>query len=115
MLPLYLPLLADDGTIGGLIGLLSQRVLDYSSGSRSSARADPEHLDADRGSAHELIEGIIAESEDEALMERYLAGDELVHDDLIADLETAVARGALPPGARRPAEPASASTPCSSC
>ena len=70
--------------------------------------------DADRLRS-ELIEGIIGESEDEALMERYLAGDQLVQADLIADLETAVARGHFHPVLlRRPAEPASASTPCSS-
>jgi elongation factor G len=45
----------------------------------------------------ELIEGIIGESEDEALMERYLAGDELAQADLIADLETAVARAHFHP------------------
>jgi elongation factor G len=32
--PLYLPMANDDGTVGGLIGLLSQKVFDYSSGSR---------------------------------------------------------------------------------
>jgi elongation factor G len=52
--------------------------------------------DADRLRS-ELIEGIIGESEDEALMERYLAGDELVQGDLIADLETAVARAHFHP------------------
>src|SRR5687768_11322979 len=52
--------------------------------------------DADRLRS-ELIEGIIGESEDEALMERYLAGDELAQADLIADLETAVARGHFHP------------------
>lgn len=44
-----------------------------------------------------LIEGIIAESEDENLMDRYLAGEELPLADLIADLETAVARGSFHP------------------
>jgi elongation factor G len=52
--------------------------------------------DADRLRS-ELIEGIIGESEDEALMERYLAGDELVQGDLMNDLETAVARGHFHP------------------
>ena len=34
VLPLYLPLAADDGTAAGLIGLLSQQVFDYSGGTR---------------------------------------------------------------------------------
>ncbi|KOV84539.1 elongation factor G-like protein EF-G2 [Nocardia sp. NRRL S-836] len=44
-----------------------------------------------------LIEGIIAESEDETLMDRYLAGEDIDQDTLIADLETAVARGSFHP------------------
>ncbi|MEV7604216.1 elongation factor G-like protein EF-G2 [Paenarthrobacter sp. NPDC089322] len=44
-----------------------------------------------------LIEGIIAESEDETLMDRYLGGEELPLSDLVKDLETAVARGSFFP------------------
>ncbi|MDX8147068.1 elongation factor G-like protein EF-G2 [Lentzea sp. BCCO 10_0061] len=44
-----------------------------------------------------LIEGIIAESEDETLMERYLEGEEIDQDTLIADLETAVSHGSFHP------------------
>ncbi|XVV06802.1 elongation factor G-like protein EF-G2 [Actinosynnema sp. CA-248983] len=44
-----------------------------------------------------LIEGIIAESEDETLMDRYLGGEEMDQATLIADLETAVARGSFHP------------------
>ena len=44
-----------------------------------------------------LIEGIIAESEDETLMDRYLAGEEVDQATLISDLETAVARGSFHP------------------
>jgi hypothetical protein len=40
-----------------------------------------------------LIEGIIEQSEDEALMERYLAGEDIELATLVADLETAVAAG----------------------
>jgi len=45
----------------------------------------------------ELIEGVIAESEDETLMDRYLAGEPIEVGDLVADLETAVARGDFHP------------------
>ncbi|MEU5696541.1 elongation factor G-like protein EF-G2 [Actinosynnema sp. NPDC020468] len=45
----------------------------------------------------ELIEGVIAESEDETLMERYLGGEVVDQATLIADLETAVARGSFHP------------------
>ena len=79
--PVHLVERGPDGSVSGLISLLDP---------------DVSAPDADRLRA-ELIEGIIGESEDEALMERYLAGDKLVQDDLIADLETAVARAHFHP------------------
>jgi elongation factor G len=97
VLPLYLPLHGDDGGVAGLIGLLSRTVQDYSSGSLVERPADPEHLDLIEGPRNELIEGIIAESEDETLMERYLGGEDIATDTLIDDLETAVARGSFHP------------------
>src|SRR5262249_34951066 len=91
--PLYLPLAADGGTPAGLIGLLSQRVFDYSSGERVQRDPDPQHLPLIENARNALIEGIIAESEDETLMDRYLGGEEIDVDVLIEDLEKAVARG----------------------
>lgn len=44
-----------------------------------------------------LIEGVIEESEDEALMERYLEGEEVAEEVLLADLEKAVARASFFP------------------
>ncbi|TDD57754.1 elongation factor G-like protein EF-G2 [Kribbella antibiotica] len=73
VLPLYLP------TEGGLVGLLSATEASY---------------EEVRGS---LIEGIIEESEDESLMERYLDGEEIDKKVLIEDLERAVARGSFFP------------------
>lgn len=45
----------------------------------------------------ELIEAVIAESEDEGLMDRYLAGEEVSGAEVAADLGTAVTRGELHP------------------
>ncbi|MEU3269370.1 elongation factor G-like protein EF-G2 [Saccharomonospora sp. NPDC006951] len=95
VLPLYLPASGDKT---GLIGLITQRFLDYSAG-YPPAVGEPEAGDLERlaTARNELIEGIIAESEDETLMDRYLAGEEIAEDTLIADLETAVARGSFHP------------------
>src|SRR3712207_739906 len=79
--PVHLVDRGPDGSVSGVVNLL---------------QPGAEAPDADRLRS-ELIEGIIGESEDEALMERYLAGDQLVQDDLISDLETAVARGHFHP------------------
>ena len=49
----------------GLIGLLSQRVFDYSGGTRTERDPDAEHLPLIEAARNALIEGIIAESEDE--------------------------------------------------
>jgi len=95
VLPLYLPLHGDDGqSVAGLIGLITQRVYDYSTGYPPVLRdPDAEHLPAIEEARNELLEGIIAESEDESLMDRYLAGETIDTEVIIDDLEKAVARG----------------------
>lgn len=82
--PLYLPLRSEAGGIAGLYGLLSQ----------TPPGQAPDGAEEARGA---LIEGIIEQSEDETLMDRYLSGEELELATLIEDLETAVARGAFHP------------------
>ncbi|WP_246508113.1 elongation factor G-like protein EF-G2 [Actinocrinis puniceicyclus] len=91
--PMYLPLLDDHEQVGGVMGLLSQRIYDYTGGRRAEREPDPEHLELIEGPRNALIEGIIAESEDESLMDRYLGGERIDAKVLIDDLETAVARG----------------------
>jgi elongation factor G len=92
--PLYLPVGAP---VSGLIGLLSEKLYTYSGGTRSEgapADADLDRMESLRG---ELIEGIITESEDESLMDRYLSGEDIDPKVLIEDLEKAVARGSFYP------------------
>ncbi|MFC9632883.1 elongation factor G-like protein EF-G2 [Streptomyces mirabilis] len=102
VLPLYLPLHGAAGPDGhapvtGLIGLLTQRLFDYSSGERKEAEPGPEQLPLIEEARNRLIEGIIAESEDETLMDRYLGGEQIDVKTLVQDLERAVARGAFFP------------------
>jgi elongation factor G len=89
VLPLYL---AADSPCTGLIGLLSQTQYEYSDGKRTTTHAPDasysEPIEVLRGT---LIEGIIEESEDETLMDRYLGGEEIDQSVLIDDLEKAVA------------------------
>ncbi|MFI0486915.1 elongation factor G-like protein EF-G2 [Actinomadura sp. 9N215] len=94
--PLYFPVSNGDG-LKGLIGLLTQRCLDYSTGKRTECDPDPEYLDQISEQRATLIEGIIQESEDESLMDRYLSGEDIDVKALIEDLETAVARGSFYP------------------
>jgi elongation factor G len=99
VLPLYLPVtvVGVDG-VTGLIGLLSGKQFDYSGGYPPKP-GDPDPSDADRieSARNELIEGIIEQSEDESLMDRYLGGEDIEIEVLIKDLETAVARGSFHP------------------
>jgi elongation factor G len=108
VLPLYLPVHGEAGgeaadpdagePVVGLIGLITQTVLDYTEGYPPAEREpDAEHLEAIEEARNALIEGIIAESEDETLMDRYLGGEQIDEAVLIADLEKAVARGSFYP------------------
>jgi elongation factor G len=98
ILPLYFPLRTGEETTG-LLGLLTGMVSDYSidGRQRSLREATPDQLAEVESARSELIEGIIAESEDETLMDRYLGGEEIALDVLIEDLETALVRGSFFP------------------
>ena len=97
VLPLSLPMHADDGSVAGLIRLLDLKVADSSTGERVERDPDDEHLTLVGDLRGELIEGVIAESEDETLLDRYLGGEEIDPGVLVSDLETAVARGHFHP------------------
>ncbi|MFZ2016565.1 MAG: elongation factor G-like protein EF-G2 [Nocardioides sp.] len=77
VLPLYVPV-RDGEEVTGLLDLMVE---------------DGAHDDL-RGA---LIEGIIEESEDESLMDRYLGGEQISHEALTEDLEKAVARASFHP------------------
>ncbi|MGH3384775.1 MAG: elongation factor G-like protein EF-G2 [Nocardioidaceae bacterium] len=93
VMPLYVPL-------GGraLAGLLSQQVSEYAEDGTRTVREPTEdealEIEAARGT---LIEGVIEESEDETLMDRYMSGEDVDLAMLVDDLETAVARGSFFP------------------
>jgi elongation factor G len=95
--PLYLPVGGAGTDLQGLIGLLSGRMFDYSSGTRTERDPDAALADQVEEMRGTLIEGIIQESEDESLMDSYLSGEEIDPKSLIDDLETAVARGTFYP------------------
>ncbi|KKD06129.1 elongation factor G-like protein EF-G2 [Streptomyces sp. WM6386] len=102
VLPLYLPLHGPQGPDGhapvtGLTGLLSQKLFDYSCGERKESEPGEDQLPEIEEARNRLIEGIIAESEDETLMDRYLGGEQVDVKTLIEDLERAVARGVFFP------------------
>jgi elongation factor G len=102
VLPLYLPLHGPQGPDGhapvtGLTGLLSQKLFDYSSGERKESEPGEDQLPQIEEARNRLIEGIISESEDETLMDRYLGGEQIDFKTLVEDLERAVARGVFFP------------------
>ncbi len=102
VLPLYLPQYGPQSPDGhapvtGLVGLLSQKIFDYSSGERKETPPDPEQAPRLQEARNRLIEGIISESEDETLMDHYLGGGDIDIKTLIGDLEKAVARGIFHP------------------
>lgn len=97
-LPVYGPAAADGHRPAtGLVELLEQRVADYSSGEQLRTEPGSEDRALIEQARDRLIEGIIAESEDETLMDRYLDGEPIELPTLVADLERAVARGSFHP------------------
>lgn len=114
VLPLYLPLYGDEAgpeghhPVAGLIGLLTQRLFDYSSGEHQARDPEPEHLPLIAEQRGRLIEGVISGSDDESLMDRYVAGETIDPTTLVDDVKRAVVRGSFHPVmAAAPAAPGS--------
>ncbi|WP_040789961.1 elongation factor G-like protein EF-G2 [Nocardia paucivorans] len=102
VLPLHLPIYGEKTPDGhrpaaGLLELLEQRVADYRDGTRRRTEPSATDLEVIEPARNRLIEAIIAESEDETLMDRYLGGEPIELTTLITDLERAVARGSFHP------------------
>jgi elongation factor G len=90
--PAYVPIKDGDKIVGNL-SLVSQNVHDYASGKRVRREASADELATISDYRSALIEGIIQESEDDALMDRYLEGEELKIDELVEDLTKAIYTG----------------------
>jgi elongation factor G len=86
--PIYVPL-GDES-----LGLLSRTVRSADGGVRDASEGE---LDGFEDLRSEVVEAIITESEDEGLLERYLGGEEISFDQIVADLTKAVARGSFYP------------------
>lgn len=95
--PAYLPLGDAAGTVIGNLSLLTGHVHDYSSGTRITRTASDEEREAIEAFRADYVEGIITESEDDELLERYFNGEELETDTVVDDLFRAVYHGSFHP------------------
>lgn len=95
--PLGVPVAGSEGAVTSIADLLLGEVHDYAGGERTVRPAGPEHAELFDTHRPPLIEGIIEESEDGGLMDRYLEGEELDFATLERDLLTAVAHGTFHP------------------
>lgn len=97
VLPLYLPVRDDAQQVCGLLALLTNRHLDHSGDRVTVSEPTQEQVAVMEPARGSLLEGIIEESEDETLMDRYLSGEQIDTETLVTDLEKAVARGSFHP------------------
>ncbi|HYN29548.1 MAG TPA: elongation factor G [Dermatophilaceae bacterium] len=95
--PLGVPVPGSEGAVTSIADLLLGEIHDYSGGTRTVRPAGPEHAEVFDTYRSGLIEGIIEESEDGSLMDRYLEGEELEFEVLEKDLLAAVAQGSFHP------------------
>ena len=92
--PVYLPVHAHDKQVIGAMALISQYIADGKGQRRKPNPDEAGQIEQHRGP---LIEAIIEESEDDSLLDRYLSGDELDIDEMVADTKTAIGKGTFFP------------------
>lgn len=95
--PLGVPVAGSEGAVTSIADLLLGEIHDYAGGQRTVRPAGPEHAAVFDAYRPGLLEGIIEESEDPELMERYLAGEDLDFATMERDLLSAIAHGTFHP------------------
>ena len=95
--PAYIPLKDAAGDITGNLSLLTKRTHDYSSGQRVARASSDDEVELIEQFRADYVESIIAESEDDALLERYFDGAELTPDEIVDDIMKAMYHGAFFP------------------
>lgn len=97
VLAVDLPVLSDDDRPIGLIDLLTGDIRDYSHAQPVVSAGEDRHRELVRDERSWLIEAIISETEDEDLVDAFLAGDSIDAHAVERDFYAAVSRGRLHP------------------
>jgi elongation factor G len=97
ILPIHFPVHDDDGHVVGLIDTVLLNIHDHSTPEVDIRPCEPEHIALLESHRNTLIETLITESEDAALLDSFLDGAPLDEGTLLADLERSVARGHFHP------------------
>ncbi|HYO86626.1 MAG TPA: elongation factor G-like protein EF-G2 [Dermatophilaceae bacterium] len=97
VMPLGIPLLGEGGSLDAVVDLVLGEVHAYSGGERSVQPTGAEHAEYFDTYQGPLLEGIIQESEDDSLLDRYLSGEQIDFAVIEAGLLKAVANGSFYP------------------
>jgi elongation factor G len=101
VVPTHLPLYGGEPGLpeapAGVIDVLLGTLSDHSEGGRSDRPADAEHLRLLTDVRNALIETVIANSEDDDLVDRHVDGEDVDAAGLVAELDAAVRHGAVHP------------------
>ncbi len=94
----YLPLADDDDAApAGLFDLVHERIIDYSNGQRTEREPDAEHIGLTRDSRIDLVEAVLAVTDDDSLVAGWVENQTVDANTLERELALAVSRGYLQP------------------
>lgn len=97
VLALQVPMHGDDDAVAGVLDLLRLQVADSSGGARVVRAPGPEHLGLVANLHADLVEAVLAGSDDASLLDRYLDDDDPDGDVLAGELAAAVRAGRVQP------------------
>jgi len=89
----YLPMDNDDDQPAGLLDLLGMTVIEYGAGPSTTRPPETEHVELTAEPRHVLVETLLSEAADDALIDAYLSGGETSVDEIVRVWRDAVIAG----------------------